>query len=134
MDGVRTPNIIQKPWGTEEIWASTHYSVGKLLTINKGHRLSRKYHKMKNHTIRILDGTLILEIGPMYEGAEIETRRLEAGMAHYLSANTIHRFCTDDSSVRIIEVSNQGPDDSVRLRDDYKRITDIPTKAPQSDK
>jgi mannose-6-phosphate isomerase-like protein (cupin superfamily) len=134
MEGHRSPSIIQKPWGTEEIWASTHHSIGKILTINKGHRLSRKYHKMKNHTIRILEGTLTLEIGPRFEGEQIQITKLRPGMVYYLSCNTIHRFCAEDNTVKIIEVSSSGPDDSVRLADDYRRITDIPQRTPQSDK
>jgi|TARA_Y100000296_G_C5171234_1_gene257388 hypothetical protein len=33
-----------------------------------------------------------------------------------------------------VEVSIAGTDDSVRLEDDYRRITDIPAPGPQSDK
>jgi len=130
----RTATIIDKPWGTEEIWATTHHSIGKLLTINPGHRLSRKYHKRKSHTIRILEGTLLLEIGPRAEGATIEMRWLEPGMVHHLPSNTIHRFCAGQEVVKILELSLAGPDDSVRLADDYKRITDIPEPLHQSDK
>ena len=131
---IRTPTKKQKPWGTDEVWASTHYSVGKILTINSGHRLSRKYHERKNHTIRILEGHLNLEVGPHREGGEIEVVPLSPGMGYYLPANTIHRFCAGDEGAVIIEISNAGSSDSVRLEDDYKRITDIPTRAPQSDK
>ena len=58
--------ISEKPWGTEEIWASTHHSVGKVLTINPNQRLSRKYHKIKNHNIRVWEGTVTIEEGPFY--------------------------------------------------------------------
>tara|TARA_R110000824_G_scaffold76876_1_gene194694 strand:- start:50 stop:457 length:408 start_codon:yes stop_codon:yes gene_type:complete len=133
-DYKRVPTKKEKPWGTEEIWATTHHSVGKILTINGGHRLSRKYHERKNHTIRILAGHLNLEVGPHCEGGGIEAVPLSPGMAYYLPANTIHRFCASDEGTIIIEISNAGPSDTVRLEDDYKRITDIPTKAPQSDK
>lgn len=136
MSGVRTPNIAEKPWGTEELWASTHHSVGKILTINSGHRLSRKYHRMKTHTIRILEGTLQLEIGPRCPGEKPEVVTLTSGCAYHLSARTIHRFCAGEEGVKIIEVSNQGPSDSVRLEDDYRRLTikDIPEVTPQSEK
>jgi len=136
MSGVRTSSITEKPWGTEELWASTHHSVGKILTINGGHRLSRKYHRMKTHTIRILEGTLKLEIGPRAPGEAPEVVTLTPGCAYHLSARTIHRFCAGEEGVKIIEVSNQGPSDSVRLEDDYRRltITDIPEITPQSDK
>tara|TARA_R110002020_G_scaffold53430_9_gene149552 strand:- start:851 stop:1255 length:405 start_codon:yes stop_codon:yes gene_type:complete len=134
MDGKRTPNIVEKPWGSEEVWASTHHSVGKILHIKKAHRLSRKYHTIKNHTIRILEGTLTLEVGPRFEGDVIESVALPAGTAYHLAAMTIHRFCAEQGDVKIIEISNQGPSDSVRLEDDYRRITQIPKVGPQSNK
>ena len=134
MEGRRTPHITEKPWGTEELWASTHHSVGKILTIKGGHRLSRKYHQRKNHTIRILEGALTLEVGPRAKGANVEIVTLTAGMVHHLPAMTIHRFCAENGEVKIIEISNQGAADSVRLEDDYRRITKIPSRGPQSDK
>jgi mannose-6-phosphate isomerase len=130
----RTPSIINKPWGTEEVWASTHHSVGKLLKIKAGHRLSRKYHRIKNHTLRVLEGVLTIEIGPRFEGDTVKAEKVHRGMGYYLESRTIHRLCAEDGAVVVMEVSNQGPSDSVRLEDDYRRITDIPDKGRQSDK
>ena len=126
--------ITPKPWGTEEIWATNHHSVGKLLTIEGGHRLSRKYHKRKNHQIRILTGSLIVEVGPLSEGADIESVTLVAGDTFYLPARTIHRFCASPDGAVVLELSNSGAEDSVRLEDDYRRVTDIPSRGPQSEK
>ena len=130
----RSTTVHQKPWGTEEIWASTHHSIGKILIINPLQRLSRKYHRIKNHTIRIMEGVLFLEVGPLAPGGGIETITLRPGEAYYLSAQTIHRFCAGDERVKLLEISNGGPSDSVRLEDDYRRITKIPTPGPQSEK
>jgi len=131
---VRRPIVREKPWGTEEIWASTHHSVGKLLTIRAGHRLSRKYHTVKNHTIRILSGILTIEIGPRSMGGAIEYLKLHPGDAYFVGANVIHRFCAEDGEVQLAEVSSQGSSDSVRLEDDYRRIESLPEPAPQSEK
>ena len=130
----RTPSQREKPWGTEEIWASTPQSVGKILTIHGGHRLSRKYHRVKNHTIRILSGTLTLEVGPRVPGGDITVLKLVPGAAYYLQSRTIHRFCAEDRDVVLVEVSNQGASDSVRLEDDYRRIRQIPDRGRQSEK
>jgi mannose-6-phosphate isomerase-like protein (cupin superfamily) len=126
--------VIVKPWGTEEIWAGTHHSVGKILTIKGGHRLSRKYHRLKNHTIRILEGSLTLEVGPLTPGSSVEALTLFPGEAYYLESRTIHRFCADEGGVTLLEISPPGADDSVRLEDDYRRITRVPDRGPQSDK
>ena len=130
----RTTTINHKPWGTEEVWASTHHNVGKLLTINPGHRLSRKYHRIKNHTIRILEGTLLLEVGPLVKGGDVDIVTLHQGEAYYLAARTIHRFCASEETVRVLEMSSGGPSDSVRLEDDYRRVTKVPQPFLQSDK
>jgi mannose-6-phosphate isomerase-like protein (cupin superfamily) len=132
--GKRSTYITVKPWGTEELWATTHHSVGKILTIKGGHRLSRKYHRIKNHTIRILEGSLTLEVGPLKPGAPVETLTLRPGEVCYLEAMTIHRLCANEEGVTLVEISNQGARDSVRLEDDYRRITKIPDRGPHSSK
>ena len=52
--------IVEKPWGHEEIWAKTDRYVGKILTINPGHRLSLQYHEEKEETIYVLEGVLVV--------------------------------------------------------------------------
>ena len=123
-----------KPWGTEEIWATTHYSVAKLLTISANQRLSRKYHKIKNHTIRVLEGILNIEVGPLVEGGTVETHAVYPVEAFFVPALTIHRFCAGAEEVRLLEISDAGSADSVRLEDDYRRVTQVPPPFPQSDK
>lgn len=54
--------IVKKPWGHEEIWAETDKYLGKILYIDKGHRLSLQYHEKKVETIRVLQGKLMLVI------------------------------------------------------------------------
>ena len=54
---------IEKPWGSELIWAHTDKYVAKILTISPGQKLSRQYHEKKAETIYVSSGTLILEIG-----------------------------------------------------------------------
>jgi mannose-6-phosphate isomerase-like protein (cupin superfamily) len=130
----RSTYITHKPWGTEEVWASTHHSVGKILCINRNQRLSRKYHRVKDHVVRVLEGILSIEVGPLQEGGPVETISVFPGEAYHVSAMTIHRFCAGSEDVRLLELSHSGPSDSVRLEDDYRRITQIPTRGPQSDK
>lgn len=130
----RSASTISKPWGIEEIWASTHHSVGKILTIKPSHRLSRKYHKIKNHNIRILEGSLTVEVGPFKAGGAVQEIRLGVGMIYHLPSNTIHRFCAGPEGAILVELSNNGPSDSVRLEDDYRRVTDVPELPPQSEK
>jgi mannose-6-phosphate isomerase-like protein (cupin superfamily) len=130
----RSAFITSKPWGTEEVWATDHHSVGKILTISGSHRLSRKYHRIKRHNIRILEGTLTLEVGPRKSGEAVTKVTLSPGDCYFLGANIIHRFCAESGDVILLELSDAGQNDSVRLEDDYRRITEIPDKVQQSDK
>jgi mannose-6-phosphate isomerase len=113
---------VQKPWGHEEIWAETASYVGKVLTINPGHRLSRQYHVQKEETFRVLSGSLILEIG---QGETMQVFTLEVGDSYHCPPGTIHRMICDvddPHAVQVLEVSTNHLDDVVRLEDDYKRI------------
>jgi len=110
--------IVEKPWGREVWFAQTEYYVGKLIYINKGHRLSRQYHKVKHETIYIDRGELLLEIG---EGDKVETLILKEGDVRVIAPGVVHRMYAKDSDVRLIEVSTPQVDDVVRLEDDYGR-------------
>ncbi len=116
--------IVQKPWGQEEIFAETPHYLGKILTINPGHRLSRQYHNVKEETFRVLAGYLVLEIGA---GNEMEEYGLGPGKTYHCPPGTIHRLICHESEVlpvQVIEVSTNPigeTEDIVRLEDDYKR-------------
>ncbi len=111
--------IVNKPWGHENIWALTEKYVGKILVIKNGERLSRQFHKEKDETIYVLEGSLLLEIGPE---DNICRYTLRPGDSQRISPNTIHRFCAQcGSDVRLVEVSTPELDDVVRISDDYNR-------------
>ena len=131
---MREVSRVEKPWGLEEKWADTPYYKGKFLTIEAGHRLSRKYHRYRTHSICVLDGTLTIESGPTVTGGEIETITVETNQAFHLPSGQIHRFCAEAGRVRIVEVSQSGTSDYVRVEDDYDRITNLPEQLRSSDK
>ena len=131
---IKTPSIIEKPWGHEEVWAHANRYVGKILVIKKGHRLSRQYHQVKEETIMVLEGILALEEGPSTKGGDIIRHTLQAGEIFHVFPGTIHRFCAEKTDVRLVEVSTTEINDIVRLEDDYRRVTDIPQPLPKSDK
>ena len=113
---------VTKPWGHEIRFAQTDKYLGKILYIAKGHRLSRQYHEVKDETIFVLDGVLILEIGdPAKENFKREV--LNYGDRYRIRPGVIHRFCAPDSrSVTLVETSTPEVNDVVRLQDDYNRI------------
>ena len=130
----RQAHIIEKPWGHEEVWASTPRYAGKILFIKKGHRLSRQYHQVKEETIMVLEGVLICEEGPRVQGGDITRVIMGPGDIFHVAPGTIHRFCAEESDVRLVEVSTPETSDVVRLEDDYRRVEDIPSPLKSSGK
>ena len=133
---IRNKAMIEKPWGHEEIWAQTSRYAGKILFIKKGHRLSRQYHQVKEEPIMVQEGVLTCEEGPRAQGENVIRHTLLPGDVFHVRPGTIHRFCAEETDVRLIEVSTAEIQDVVRLEDDYRRIDpdDIPTYPRQSDK
>ena len=109
---------VDKPWGHETIWSHCDKFIGKILTINSGHKLSRQYHKEKEETVFVLTGTLLLEVGM---GEKLESLELRKGQSFHVTPGTIHRFCAPYGDVELAEVSTPELDDVVRLEDDYSR-------------
>lgn len=114
---VREAVRVSKPWGYELIFAHTDKYVGKILHINAGHSLSRQYHRVKDETLYVSQGTLVLEVGPADEVVRCE---LNVGSGFRVRPGTIHRFVAEES-VDLLEVSTPEIDDVVRLEDDYGR-------------
>lgn len=109
---------VDKPWGYELIWAKTDRYVGKVLHIEAGHALSLQYHKVKDETIRLNAGKLLLEVEePGQSRRKVE---LAAGDSFHLRPGTIHRMIALETC-DVLEVSTPELDDVVRLEDRYGR-------------
>jgi mannose-6-phosphate isomerase-like protein (cupin superfamily) len=109
---------VEKPWGHELIWAKTDRYVGKILHIEAGHVLSLQYHNVKDETIYVHTGEIILRLG---QGEKLIERRMKPGESLHISPKQIHQFeavVTSD----LFEVSTPELDDVVRLKDRYGRV------------
>ncbi len=84
--------IVNKPWGHENVWALTEKYVGKILYIKEGKRLSLQFHRIKEETIMVLEGTMELVLE---EGDRREERRIimNPGDTYHICPMTVHRFC-----------------------------------------
>jgi mannose-6-phosphate isomerase len=111
------PRRVDKPWGHELIFAHTERYAGKLLHIDKGRRLSRQYHRLKDESLTVLQGILGLELGAP---PDVERRLLRPGDVIRVPPGTIHRFIAVESC-ELVEVSTPELDDVVRLEDEYGR-------------
>jgi mannose-6-phosphate isomerase-like protein (cupin superfamily) len=105
---------VPKPWGHELIFARAKKYVGKILVINKGHRLSLQYHRRKHESLYVLSGRLTVRL-------KTKTTTMGPGSAFSIPPQTIHRFEAPKGRVTLIEVSTPELTDVVRLEDDYGR-------------
>lgn len=113
------PYRVDKPWGYELIWARTDRYAGKILHVKAGHVLSLQYHNMKDETMHVLSGELVLRT--QIDGSPIVARPFRAGESIHIPAKLIHQIeAVVDSDV--LEASTSELDDLVRLTDRYGRL------------
>lgn len=114
------PKKVEKPWGYELWWARTDRYVGKILHVRRGASLSLQYHNVKDETIMIQSGTLLLETRAKDERGELQRHELKPGDVFHVTPGTVHRM-TGITDCDIVEVSTPELDDVVRLEDRYGR-------------
>ena len=86
--GHTLPRRVEKPWGHEIWWAATDQYVGKILHVNKGHRLSLQYHDEKDESCYVLAGRLILVQGESQDA--LVERIVSVGDVWHNAPGTIH--------------------------------------------
>ena len=108
---------IEKPWGEEILFAHTERYAGKILRILKGESLSLQYHRLKEESLYVQAGRIILEVEI---AGRLEKKTLGPGEAWHLPPGTKHRMeAVEDAT--LFEVSTPELDDVVRLEDRYGR-------------
>ncbi len=116
---VFSPRTVDKPWGSELIWAHSEDYAGKILFVRAGQSLSLQFHKVKDESWYILEGRARLELGKAGESL-IEESVVGPGEAFRFRPGTVHRV-TALEDTRVLEVSTPQLDDVVRLEDRYGR-------------
>jgi mannose-6-phosphate isomerase len=109
---------VDKPWGHELIWAHTQHYVGKILVIETGRRLSLQRHLVKDESIYVLSGRLLLTLED--DHGELQTEELGPGEHRRVPTGRVHRY---EAATRceVLEVSTPELDDVVRIEDDFGR-------------
>ncbi|MGI8687290.1 MAG: cupin domain-containing protein [Thermomicrobiales bacterium] len=116
MGPLAEPKIVDKPWGREIWYAHTGAYAGKVLEITAGQRLSLQKHEIKEETLYLLSGRIMLTFGD-------EQFDWQPGMLVHIPTGTIHRFEAQEDSI-LLEVSTPHLDDVIRITDDYGRMTE----------
>jgi quercetin dioxygenase-like cupin family protein len=112
--------VIEKPWGKEEVVEINDRYMMKKLTMWKGHRCSLQYHNLKQETIYVLSGQLGIYSGP--DRGNLAYRIYSSGETITITPGTVHRMEAVEDSV-YLEASTPEMDDVVRLVDDYQRVS-----------
>ena len=107
-------NLINKPWGHEEIIHNDKYVVKKLL-MKKDCRCSLQYHEYKTETIIVLSGVLTIEL-------EGETLNLKEKETITIFPYQKHRMSALKNDCLYLEASTNELEDVIRIDDDYNRI------------
>lgn len=110
--------VIEKPWGKEEVIEINDRYMMKKLTMLAGHRCSLQFHNIKRETIYVLSGDLRIYVGASKDA--LESRVYTAGETITLLPGVVHRMEAVTDSV-YLEASTPEMDDVVRLVDDYQR-------------
>ena len=113
-------DIIEKPWGMEELLASIDKpTTTKIMTIARGARNSLHYHKHKDEIVYCVSGTGILQ-------RDTELLKLVPGAHWNIERTVAHRikaFSTGTDDLKILEISigEYDENDIFRMEDDYGR-------------
>ena len=120
---IKSVRRVEKPWGYELIFAHTSRYVGKILHVNAGQALSLQYHRIKDETLFVREGSFELVVD---EGQGLISRTMQAGDSYHVTPGTVHRMIAGPDGCDILEVSTPELDDVVRLEDRYGRSTADP--------
>jgi len=118
-----------KPWGETQTWNTIHSFYGKKIIIRKGERTSLKFHKLKNETFFILEGTASIVLGSSRTLANsskypYEQKNIFAGDVLTVQSECPYRITAITDCV-IIEIGDKADDKHVILEDDYGRAGGI---------
>ena len=123
---IYTSTTIVKPWGREIVWADCKHYLGKIIEGDAGKRLSLQYHEKKTETMRVLSGSMQIEIQPMHH-EDYQCVVLGPGQGIHIKPMTIHRVYAI-TDLKIVEVSTCHKQDTMRIQDDYGRQSDGETE------
>ena len=113
------PRKVDKPWGSELIWAETEQYVGKVLFVKAGESLSLQFHRVKEESWLVQEGRAKLELGSAGDPV-LREEVISAGACFHFRPGTVHRVTAIEDTT-IMEVSTPHLDDVVRLEDRYGR-------------
>jgi len=113
---------VEKPWGYELLFTSPESkTVGKLLHIKAGCRLSFQYHDEKEETGILISGQAVFLLEN--KDGQLQEINMEVNKGYRTIPFQKHRYIAV-TDCDIFETSTPETGNTVRLEDDYKRPTE----------
>ena len=119
----KLPQRTEKPWGHEVLIALTPRYAGKVIFVKKGYRLSLQYHRQKDESTYVFQGSILLELETT--DGKMDQLTFKNGDCFRIPPMTKHRLKALEDTT-LFEVSTPELEDVVRLVDDYGRQIDTP--------
>jgi len=109
-------DVTVRPWGSFEVLYKDNNCVVKVITVEKGQKLSYQYHNNRDEQWTVAQGKPEITL-------DVLTETARAGDMYFIPKRLKHRLSAPDGLVKIIEVSTGEVDenDIVRLEDIYGR-------------
>ncbi|MBW2970443.1 phosphomannose isomerase type II C-terminal cupin domain [Candidatus Woesearchaeota archaeon] len=106
----------ERPWGEFEQYCKNQQCTVKIITVKPQEELSLQYHNHRDEFWKVIKGKAQITLGDKI----IEAKE---GDEFYIPKKTKHRITTQESQVKILEISfgEFDENDIVRLEDKYKR-------------
>jgi mannose-6-phosphate isomerase len=104
-----------KAWGHEMIYANHELYSGSIIIIKEGERTPYIYHKRRDKTFFVLQGTVNIII-------EGKTTILNERDEAHIPPKIMHRLHAIKGDATIIEVGTKIEDDVVVVESDYERV------------
>lgn len=111
--------VVHKPWGKEEWLALNDAYCYKRIYINAGYKTSYQYHKFKQETNYIIEGTA--EVWLENDEGVVEKKIMKAGEFFDVNPPKKHRVIAI-TDIILQEVSTPHVDDVFRIDDEFNRV------------
>lgn len=105
--------VIDKPWGFEEIIFRSGLPTVKILNVDAGQAISEQYHEEKSEFMMLIDGEAMLQLGN-------DRQKITPGKVCCIPPRCIHRLVAM-TPCKVLEFSIGRDDDIIRLSDKYGR-------------
>ena len=99
----RLSGIVDKGWGSEEIWVSNDKYCSKFMHFKKGARFSMHFHREKEETWRVMSGKFLIKYIRTTNAEVIEFVAKEGHIVHNAPLHPHQVICLEAGT--ILEVS-----------------------------